>query len=167
MSVALVQAIYARLAGTETPALTGTFLTTQQKVKQVLAEDTKTRVGGVPGTGRPAIIYQNMTQEVVFPRFVYRQALGVSDIRFGEGFAVGYPLFEFEVWTQERSAFTLFRIMEYVSILFDVRLEAPPLPMAKGKFFHAQPFSEAESGFDDKRNEWFLRQRWEFCEAQY
>jgi hypothetical protein len=160
LSKALRDAIYKRLAGGESPALTGDFLTAQQTLKSLLADDPDR-------AGYPAVIKGNRAKTVALPCVVYRSNSGVSDKRFGEGFAVGYPLFEFEVWTKEPSAKNLDLILEAVTVLLDVRQEAPPLPMAKGKFFHANPFSEPMELYDDVRNEWALLQRWEFCEAQY
>jgi hypothetical protein len=168
MSSALTKAIYARLTGTE--VLTGAYLTAQQRIKALLAEDPDTLVNKVKGTGKPAIFKANLSDFTIFPCITFRENGGMPDRRFTMGNAstggvvVDNVFYDLEVWGKSRSGIELSDIDDQLRLLLDRRYGAPVLLLADGDVQVNLTFVSPSMLYDEKRNAWFLLRRIKFNE---
>lgn len=165
MSTALTKAIYARMAGTEIPALTGEALAAQVALAGLLAVDPD------PPSG-PAVFFGNMQRRaadnaLLFPCVTLRPDGGPQDYRFGS-FIMADPFYPLEIWDNSPSPIKLLDISGRLELLFDSRRGAPALPLASGgKVIWMELQAGPSVHYDDKINAWLLLSLWRFKEARF
>lgn len=150
LSSAVHTAVYTRLVGTETPALSAAAITAQNALKALLPTVT---LGG--GATKKNIWLGNKSKAVSYPAVTYRLRGGRNT-----GLVMMAPVMDdvldVEIWENGGEANTITEVYEPLDKLLNYdRGVAPRLPLSSGKCFWTELLTDLFVGYDERINAYY------------